>query len=295
MQERTSLHVAHSSTTLSSVHKNSFMWTASKKVHGKYINRNSSKLFSFLCRKMNLTEYFVFLSIILCCLIPISELKHYQDVIRQLVAALEILPPTKKEETLSGTVSDLFPPIIPHRICEPLNPTQVTGQTVLTKVRSPNLAIRSTRRFVERRALHERCQAVPDPITELVFNKDQLQNLKARVNRWFLVGYDCSKPMDVKPVSSFIHDPCDLLEANEKETYGIQPVTQFQIVQYETRREFLDTRCERYVSQFTYYCGNDDHASPLLQENFFRRPKLLAYNECRSLAMGQYRAGDGKT
>ena len=101
--------------------------------------------------------------------------------------------------------------------------------------------------------------------------------------------------MDVKPVSSFIQDPCEPHEAHEKETYDIDPVTQFQIVQYETRREFLGTRCERYVSQYTYYCGAADHASPLPQEIFFRRPKILTHNECRSLAMGQYKAGDGKT
>ena len=101
--------------------------------------------------------------------------------------------------------------------------------------------------------------------------------------------------MDVKPVSSFIQNPCEPHEAHEKETYDIEPVTQFQIVQYETRREFLGTRCERYVSQFTYYCGATDHASPLPQEIFFRRPKILTHNECRSLAMGQYKAGDGKT
>ena len=101
--------------------------------------------------------------------------------------------------------------------------------------------------------------------------------------------------MEVKPISSFIHDPCEPAEANNKETYDIQPVTQFQIVQYETRREFLGTRCERYILQFTYYWGNADHASPLPQETFFRRPKVLAQNECRALQMGQFRAGNGKT
>ena len=94
--------------------------------------------------------------------------------------------------------------------------------------------------------------------------------------------------MSIKPVSSFIHDPCEPVEASKKEMHDIQPVTQFQIVQYETRREFLGTLCEKYVSQFTYYCGNAEHASPLPQETFYRRPKDLAYNECQSLAMGQY-------
>ena len=95
--------------------------------------------------------------------------------------------------------------------------------------------------------------------------------------------------------SWFIHNPCYPVEASEKETYDIQPVTQFQIVHYETRREFLGTRCEKYVSQYTFYCGNADHTSPLPQETFFRCPKILAYNKCQSLAMGQYQAGDGKT
>ena len=64
---------------------------------------------------------------------------------------------------------------------------------------------------------------------------------------------------------------------------------------YEIRREFLGTRCERYISQFTYYCGNADHARPLPRETFYRQPKVLAQNECRALQMGQYRAGDSKT
>ena len=119
---------------------------------------------------MNLTEYFVFLSFILCCLIQASEFNKSQYVIRQLVAALEILPPSKKEETLSATVSNLFPPIIPDGIREPLDPPRVIGQTVLAKVGSPNLASRSTRCFIERRALREHHQAVPDPVTELGLN-----------------------------------------------------------------------------------------------------------------------------
>ena len=101
--------------------------------------------------------------------------------------------------------------------------------------------------------------------------------------------------MEVKPISSFIHDPCIPNESNDEDTYEIESETQFQIVQYETRREFSGSRCERYISQFTYYCGNADHASPLPQETFFRRPKVLANNECRGLQMGQYRAKDGKT
>ena len=156
---------------------------------------------------MNLDRVFCFLALFLCCLVQICELKskNSQDVLKQLVAAFEILPPSKKDKTLSKTVYDLFPPIIPNRIREPLNPPRVTGQSILTEVGSPNLASRSTRLFMERRALHEHRQAVPDPVTELGLSKDQLQNLKARVNRRFLVGYDCSKPMDVNQARKLIH------------------------------------------------------------------------------------------
>ena len=166
----------------------------------------------------------------------------------------------------TSSTESLFLPIIPYRIRRPFHPS---GPPVSANVKLTDLASESTCRYAIRRAFRECRQAILDAVTELGLREDQYPNLKACVNRCFLVGYDCSKPMDVKPVSSFIHDPS---EANSEETYEIQPVTQFQIVQYETRREFLGTRCERYISQFTYYCGNADHASPLPQETFYRRP-----------------------
>ena len=90
---------------------------------------------------MNPTEYFVFLTLILFCLIQVSTLDSSQDVLKQLVAAYEILPPSTKEATISKA---LYPPVIPHGIHPPLNPHRVTGQTVLQRVGSPNLAIQST-------------------------------------------------------------------------------------------------------------------------------------------------------
>ena len=62
------------------------------------------------------------------------------------------------------------------------------------------------------------------------------------------------------------------------------------------RREFQGTRCELYISQFTYYCGNADHASPYPQETFYRRPKVLHWDQCKELAtLGRYIAGDDQT
>ena len=162
-----------------------------------------------------------------------------------------------------------FPPIIPHKIEKPYHPFQDAGCPFLAKVNTTDLAQDSACEFAEKRALRERRQITPDAITELGLSEEQYHDLKARVNRRFLVGYDCSKPMEVKPISSFIRDPCEPVEDNDKATYDIQSVTQFQVVQYETRREFLGVRCERYISQFTYYCGNADHASPLASRNLF--------------------------
>ena len=203
--------------------------------------------------------------------------------------AFRIPPRDRKAE-----IKKLSLPVIPHRVPKPYHPFQDAGIPLLTKVNSTTLSSELNRRYAEQLTLRERRQTTPDTITELNLSQDQLRDLKARVNRRFLVGYDCSKPADVKPVSSFIRDPCEPVEANSRDNYEIEKVTQFQIVQYETRREFMGTRCERYISQFTYYCGNADHASPLPQETFFRRPKVLAQNECRAMEMGQYRAGNGK-
>ena len=159
------------------------------------------------------------------------------------------------------------------------------------------LAKESSRQFYDRREkLRIKRQISPDVATELNLNDAQLSNMQAQVNRRFLVGYDCSNPQEVKPISSFIQDPCEPAPANEQDTYEVSETAQYQLVQYETRREFEGTRCEKYISQFTYYCGNADHASPLPQEIFFRRPKIMHWDKCKELAsIGRYIAGDLRT
>ena len=102
------------------------------------------------------------------------------------------------------TVVNKFPPIIPHGISKPYHPFQDAGCPDLAEVNSTGLTRESTCQFAERRALRERRQVTPDAITELGLTEDQYRDLKARVNRRFLVGYDCSRPMEVKPISSFI-------------------------------------------------------------------------------------------
>ena len=138
------------------------------------------------------------------------------------------------------------------------------------------LAKESSRLYYARREkLRIKRQISPDVATELNLNDAQLSNMQAQVNRRFLVGYDCTNPQEIKPISSFIQDPCEPTQANEQDTYEVSETAQYQLVQYETRREFEGTRCEKYISKFTYYCGNTGHASPYPQEIYYRRPKIL--------------------
>ena len=160
-----------------------------------------------------------------------------------------------------------------------------------------DLTKESSRLFhIRREKLRAKRQISPDVATELNLNDAQLNSLQAQVNRRFLTGYDCTNPQEVKPISSFFPDPCEPIDANNQDEYEIGDETQYQIVQYETRREFQGTRCELYISQFTYYCGNADHASPYPQETFYRKSKVLHWDQCKELAtLGRYIAGDDQT
>ena len=110
----------------------------------------------------------------------------------------------------------------------------------LTKESSRLSYLRKTKRRVKR-------QISPDVATELNLNDAQLNSLQAQVNRRFLVGYDCANPQEVKPISSFIRDPCEPIADDQQDNYEIDDAAQYQIVQYETRREFKGTRsCERF-------------------------------------------------
>ena len=181
---------------------------------------------------------------------------------------------------------------VPHRKSKPFNVTQASNDTIVYAKDEES----SRLHHIRRERLRARQQINPDITTELDLSDAQLNNLRAHVNRRFLTGYDCSNPREVKPTSSFVRDPCEPAEANEKDTYKIDPPPQYQIVQYETRREFKGTRCEKYISQVTYYCGAADHSSPLPQEIFYRRPKAMTRNDCQIMAsIGQYVAGDSKT
>ena len=235
-------------------------------------------------------------------------------------AALELPPSDQNQETQSASPRSLGMNVLHHSMklaklmdimskerstpnLEPPAPRNITLNDTLP---SPDIIVNaeeivdltkeSTQSYaVRREKLRIKRQISPDVATELDLNDAQMSNMQAQVDRRFLVGYDCANPQEVKPISSFVQDPCEPSPTTEPETFKASEIGQYQIVQYETRREIKGTRCEKHVSQFTYYCGTADHASPYPQETFYRRPKILRWNECKELAsIGQYVAGDGR-
>ena len=202
----------------------------------------------------------------------------------------------KLMETLSEkrTIPNLT---VPHSRNGTFNLTSPSTDKIVYAKDEIDLTKKSSRLYhIRREKLRAKRQISPDVATELNLSDAQLNSLQAQVNRRFLTGYNCSDPQEVKPISSFIRDPCEPVEANKQDKYEIDDAAQYQIVQYETRREFQGTRCEKYISQFTYYCGTADHSSPYPQEIFYRRPKIFHWDKCKELAsLGCYIAGDSRT
>ena len=123
----------------------------------------------------------------------------------------------------------------PHWESKDFNFTQASNDSIVYSKDEVSLTKESSRlHHVRREQLRARRQITPDITTELDLSDAQLNSLKAQVNRRFLTGYDCSNPQEVKPISSFLRDPCEPAKDNERDTYETDPPTQYQIAQYET-------------------------------------------------------------
>ena len=120
--------------------------------------------------------------------------------------------------------------------------------------------------------------------SELNLTPDDISMMKADVGTKYLVGYDCNNPQSIKPLSSFIADPCTMEPDKDKSHYVVSFGTKYQIVQYETRREYEGYRCEKYVSEYTFYCGNADHGTPYPDKIFSRRPMFVPHETCRRMS-----------
>ena len=218
-----------------------------------------------------------------------SSLPLGMNVLHHSITLAKFMATLNKERS----IPNLEPPALRNLT---INDTLPSSDNIVSAKDTVDLTKESTRLFsIRREKMRIKRQISPDVATELGLSNAQLSNMQAQVNHRFLVGYDCSNPQEIKPISFFVQDPCEPTPATEQEKYDVQETAQFQIVQYETRRELEGTRCEKHISKFTYYCGTADHASPYPQEIFYRRPKILRWNHCKELAsIGQYVAGDGR-
>ena len=143
---------------------------------------------------------------------------------------------------------------------------------------------------------HIDTQTFSNTSAELQLSSDDLAILQSHVNRKFLVGYDCKSPTTVKPVSSFITGPCDRPLDTDANSYSHSSIKTYQVVQYETRREFKGYRCEKYMTEQTFYCGNADHITPYPKQIYFRRPTYMDPDKCRKMhTIQRYTFGDGVT
>ena len=109
--------------------------------------------------------------------------------------------------------------ITPHQESKSFNVTKASNDNIVYAIDKVSLTKESSHlHYIRREQLRARWQVTQDITTELELSHAQLNNLKAHVNQRFLMGYDCSNPREVKPISSFVRDPCEPAEANERDT-----------------------------------------------------------------------------
>ena len=147
----------------------------------------------------------------------------------------------------------------------------------------PHIAKTSARKRYERKR-RSSIESLPNVTKELHLSSEDITMMRADVGTRYLIGYDCSHPKSIKPVSSFIADPCNIDMDREKNNYVVSFGNKYQILQYETRREYEGYRCEKYVSEYTFYCGNSDHGTPYPDKIFFRRPTFIPFETCRQMS-----------
>ena len=132
-------------------------------------------------------------------------------------------------------------------------------------------------------------------LANIDLTRDQLQDLRAQLSKFFIIGYDCSQPTAVTAVSSYIDNPCHAVASKDSDIEAIEQ-SSYQILQYESKREFIGVRCRRIVSQRVYYCGVYDHSTPYPDDSYDNRFEQMTHAECQEISVsGRYTFGDGIT
>ena len=179
--------------------------------------------------------------------IPPKRPSGHFSAITPTAAALEIPPPAKKERknvtasqpgmnllqlhqtlrrakltTTLNRQQDIPDLIVPQSKNDTHElPSPSTDKIVYAKDKISLTEESSCLSYIRKAKLRVKRQISPDVATELNLNEAQLNSLQAQVNRRFLVGYDCANPQEVKPISSFIRDPCEPIADNQQDNYEI--------------------------------------------------------------------------
>ena len=123
----------------------------------------------------------------------------------------------------------------------------------------------------------------PSSLDEIYLRPDQVKFLRSQIDKYFLIGYDCSKPREVSAVFSFIDDPCEQ-RLGEREEVGVVQTSTYQILQYKDERTLTATHCTLWKSQSKFFCGNAHRATPFPSMSYNERVTLLTGAECQTLA-----------
>ena len=127
---------------------------------------------------------------------------------------------------------------------------------------------------------------------ELKLTLEDITMMKADVRTRYMAGYDCNKPQSIQPLSSFIADPCTMDVDKDQTHYTASFDNKYQIVQYETRREYEGYRCEKYVSRYTFHCGNADHGTAYPEEIYFKEPSYISRESCQQMHITKHYTDD---
>lgn len=116
----------------------------------------------------------------------------------------------------------------------------------------------------------------------LGLSKENLLDLRADVDHYYMQGYDCRKPLSITAVSSHVADPCVQPLPHATKVEASAPKV-WQVLQIEKTRTVKGHRCKVTKSAQTFYCGNADHATPWPQDTYHNRVESVPIEVCRNM------------
>ena len=112
-----------------------------------------------------------------------------------------------------------------------------------------------------------------------------MADIKNRRDDHFFIAHDCSSPTGVHATSSIIDEACN---PRSIKTVTPRKEQEYHIYQQVDTREVKGYSCEKWVTRSVVYCGNYDHVTTMLGENYYKKPVTMTEDQCRQLITGKY-------